>query len=413
MCLHRMWKHLKACRYRKGMVIIMKKRTAVLFAVLLAVGMLAGCGNEAEQNTEGTTGTEQTVEQTTENTGANESTDATQNTADVETVLLKDMDVAQYVSFSSDYTGLAISVAAREVVTDEDVNAFALQVYSGSATAEAGGITDRAVEIGDNINLDYAGYEDGVAFEGGTATNQTLVIGSGSFIEGFEEGLVGVMPGETVDLNLSFPENYYNADMAGKAVVFTVTVNFIYPAAFEDMTDETVAVITGGEQTTVDAFVAYCKEYLEYEAEYEYTVAKQNAVISALEAIAVVESVPAEVTAKYVENVMLSLNSQAAQYGVDADSLCSYFYGMDAASYAAQAAESSARQGMYLQHIANEQNLNVNDADLETELAAFAEENGVTVDDLLVKSTKEDFREYFTFERVADFVFDNAQVTEN
>ncbi len=88
-------------------------------------------------------------------------------------------------------------------------------------------VTDRAIKQGDVANIDYAGYKDGVAFDGGTAQGQDLEIGSGQFIPGFEEGLVGVKPGKTVDLNLTFPENYGSADLAGQDVVFTVTVNYI------------------------------------------------------------------------------------------------------------------------------------------------------------------------------------------
>ncbi len=80
---------------------------------------------------------------------------------------------------------------------------------------------------GDIANIDYVGKKDGVAFDGGTAEGYDLEIGSGSFIDGFEDGLIGVEIGETVDLNLTFPEGYQSAELAGKAVVFTVTVNYV------------------------------------------------------------------------------------------------------------------------------------------------------------------------------------------
>ncbi len=83
------------------------------------------------------------------------------------------------------------------------------------------------VAKGDVANIDYEGKKDGVAFEGGTAKGYDLEIGSGSFIDGFEDGLIGVEIGKTVDLNLTFPENYSSADLAGKAVVFTVKVNYV------------------------------------------------------------------------------------------------------------------------------------------------------------------------------------------
>ena len=162
------------------------------------------------------------------------------------------------MTLTAEYKGLALTIAPRAEVTDEQVDELARSVYNDALTAEYG-ITDRAVAVGDKVNINYAGTQDGVAFEGGTADNQSLVIGSGSFIEGFEDGLVGVMPGETVELNLTFPEDYMNADMAGVEVVFTVTVNFIYLSADDTMQDEAIAVMSDGEYATIDAFKMYCR----------------------------------------------------------------------------------------------------------------------------------------------------------
>ncbi|MGN1148085.1 MAG: trigger factor [Lachnospiraceae bacterium] len=392
----------------------MKKKLAVVLSALLAASVLAGCGKEADTNPGETT---ETVIQTTESaeTGMQTTEDSgVQDTDAVESVYLRDVDVAQYLTLTSDYKGLPLMVSPKAEVTAESVASLALNAYNSSVTAENGGIIDRAVAVGDTINLDYAGKEDGVAFDGGTAAGQSLEIGSGSFIPGFEDGLVGVMPGETLDLDLIFPQDYFNADMAGKAVVFTVTVNFIYPSSREEMKDEIISAITAGEYATVDAFIDYCQEYLEYNADYEYQAAKENAVIAALEEIAEFESVPEGLVAKYAGNIQMSLDSQAAQYGVDADTFCLYFYQMDSASYIEQASEASARQAMVFQYIANEENLNVSDEELDESLQSFVEENGLgTVEELLASADKEEFREYFMFEKVADFVFENAQVAEN
>lgn len=86
--------------------------------------------------------------------------------------------------------------------------------------------SNAGAQNGDTVVIDFAGYMDGVQFEGGTATNFPLVLGSGQFVPGFEEQLIGMEKGETRDINITFPENYY-PEMAGKDVVFTVTVNEI------------------------------------------------------------------------------------------------------------------------------------------------------------------------------------------
>ncbi|MBQ9136754.1 MAG: trigger factor [Lachnospiraceae bacterium] len=350
----------------------MKKKIAAIFALLLAVGTLAGCGDGD---------------------------------------LLQDVKVSKYIKFSQPYTGLNLTIPAQEAVTDEDIEWIALNAYANAVTAEDG-VTNRAVELGDTVNIDYSGAEDGVAFEGGTATDQSLAIGSGSFIDGFEDGLIGVMPGETVELNLTFPENY-NPEMAGKSVVFTVTVNYIYPGSISDMKDEVVAEMTGGEFTNVEDFLGYCREYLEFNANYDYTISRENEVISALEAIVVCEEAPEKLVARYAANVRASLEEQATQYGVDVETFCSYYYQSDAETYINEMAEASAKQAMMFQYIANEEGLNVSDEELETSLQKFAEENGVdSVETLLQTTEREEFREYFMFEKVVDFIIANGNVTE-
>lgn len=387
----------------------MQKKIAVILTALLTTGVLAGCagknGTQPDVNTPGT------VESSVNGTEESGTAENNGNSA-VQYLQLKDVDVAQYLTFTADYKGLALTVAPRTEVTDAMAEELVLRTYNNFITADNGGITDRAVAVGDTINLDYAGTEDGVAFQGGTATGQTLTIGSGQFIPGFEDGLVGVMPGETVELNLTFPEDY-NPAMAGKEVVFTVKVNFILAATVDEMADSTIATLTNGEYETVEAFTAYCREYLEHSAEYQYKAGMQNAVIAALEKIAECKEVPEGLVAKYAENIRISLDRQAAQFGVTADDFCSYYYGMDAESYAAQASEASARQAMIFQYIANEENLNISDDELAESIQKFADENGyASVDELLASEDKEELREYFMFEKVVDFIYNNAQVTE-
>lgn len=387
----------------------MKEKLAAVLSAVLIISMLAGCGKAADGDlgNNGETGTVQTEDKNeTAGTGA-------ADTEAAEKVHLSDIEVENYVTLTADYKGLPLTIAPRAEVTQEQVNALALNVYNGALTAEYG-ITDRAVAVGDNVNINYTGTKDGVAFQGGTADNQSLVIGSGSFIEGFEDGLIGVMPGETVDLNLSFPEEYRkNEELAGQEVVFTVTVNFIYLSDDDTMQDEAIAAMSDGEYATMDAFKEYCRQYLEESADYQYKSGREMAVISALASIAVFESLPEELVAKFEGNVMNTLEKQSAQYGLDVDTFCAYYYQMDAASYAAYAAESGVQQSLIFQYIANEEGLQITDEELEEGLQRFVEENELeSVEALLENEDKEDFREYFMFEKVVDFIFENAQVTE-
>lgn len=191
----------------------MKKRIAGLAALLLGMGLMAGCGAGAETET-----------------SAN----------------LHRMQVDKYVT-PGDYANISVSVAAPEV-SQEQWDELTLAVYQSY-----GGITDRAVEEGDTVDIDYEGRLDGVPFANGTDTGALLTIGSDEFIDGFEDGLIGVMPGETVELELTFPENFRSEEMAGKEVAFTVTVNCILPE-WEDMQDSVIAAQELDEVTTADGF---------------------------------------------------------------------------------------------------------------------------------------------------------------
>lgn len=130
--------------------------------------------------------------------------------------------LSKYITLA-DYKGLKVDTKSDEFkeyynnVISSDVSANDLYVKK----------TEGTVANGDTANIDYTGKKDGVAFDGGTATGYDLEIGSNSFIEGFETGLIGKKIGDTVDLNLTFPENYNSTELAGKVVVFTVKINYV------------------------------------------------------------------------------------------------------------------------------------------------------------------------------------------
>ena len=134
------------------------------------------------------------------------------------------------------YKGLTLEKTKVQKVKPADIDAELSKVQERNARFID--VTDRAVEDGDQVNLDYSGKTDGVAFDGGTAAKQTLVIGSHSFIEGFEEQLVGMSIGETKEINVTFPTEYHSAELAGKPAVFTVTINGITKKELPALDDE-------------------------------------------------------------------------------------------------------------------------------------------------------------------------------
>jgi len=149
-----------------------------------------------------------------------------QETKAGESGIQSDYEVEDYVKLG-DYTGLKVSLPANYEVTDEQVDEYA-QANAKQYFKPVYKDTDKkVVEEGDTVNIDYEGKKDGVAFNGGTAQGHNLTIGSNDFIDGFEEGLVGKKVGKTVKLELTFPAQYGNKDLAGQDVVFTVKINKI------------------------------------------------------------------------------------------------------------------------------------------------------------------------------------------
>ena len=367
----------------------MKKKTLGLLAAILSVCMLAGCG----------------AKDTGDGTGA--ATDAgTESTA------LKDMDVDKDVTLG-EYKGLAVSVDTVEVDEDE-WDTLVNNVYYGNITAENGGIMDRAVETGDTVNIDYEGKKDGVAFDGGTAQGYDLTIGSGNFIAGFEDGLIGVMPGETVDLDLTFPENYGNSDLAGQAVVFTVSVNYIQPAQDGEFSDEIISNFGIDGVTNEEELRQYAYDYLNENAQQNYETNVQQAVMDAFMANNTFTSVPEAMVQKYSDAAESSITSMASAYGVDADTFTQYYYGQDLATFLSTYAEQTAKQDIALQAVANKENLNISDEELDQMLQDRATAAGYdTTSEYIGETSREDYREYFLYDKVLDYLVENAQITNN
>ena len=230
------------------------KRTSLLMAMLLGVSVLfTACGSGS------TTGTESTEPAQTEAGSENENAGGEASPA-VINLSRGDYKASDYVTVK-DYLGLKID--AKEVEpSDEDVKKQIDQFLSSFATDEE--VTGRPVKDGDTVNIDYAGFHNDVQFEGGTAEGYDLGIGSGTFIPGFEEGLIGANIGDTVDLNVTFPDPYpNNTDLAGQPVLFKVTINSIKETVTPDLTDELVAEKT--DYKTVEEYSESIKEDLRNE----------------------------------------------------------------------------------------------------------------------------------------------------
>lgn len=194
---------------------------------------------------------------------------------------IRSYEVEKYVTLGS-YEGMSVEVAGDFEVSEEDVIN-----YINDMLAYYPNYTDtdkQVVEEGDCVNIDYEGKKDGVAFDGGTAQGHVLEIGSNSFIDGFEDGLIGAKVGETRDLNLTFPENYQSAELAGADVVFTVTVNKIVDkeiVTYDELTDDFVTSNFNGMES-VEALYNETKSYMDEDSEENRVVAERAAALDQL-----------------------------------------------------------------------------------------------------------------------------------
>lgn len=370
----------------------MKKKMVGILSTLLAIAMLGGCGEpegSGETNVSEVLGTSETSEMSET------------------TTVLKEMDVEQYVTLG-EYKQISVTVAPIEV-KDEEVEQLARSLYVNAVTEE-NGVKDRAVALGDTVIMDYEGKQDGVAFAGGTAEGASLTIGSGQFIDGFEDGLVGVMPGETVDLNLTFPEQYHSAELAGAEVVFTVTVHYIIP---EQMDDAVIAGMGMEGVTNAEELRSYVYDYIASYNEQTYNSNKESAVFTAFMDGCVFGELPEELLAKYKTLATDIVNQAAKNAGMTAEDYTILYYNMDFDSFVKEYAKEATMQNLAMQAVANKENLNVDDAELESALAEQLTLTGyATEEEYLGNNTKEDFREGIMYDKVFNYLIENAIVTE-
>lgn len=353
----------------------MKKYVRLTLCCAAAVMLASGCGKKSD-----------TVEETT--------TAASETQAEI-------TDKGEVTNLGQ-YKGVEVT-KQDTTVTEADLDQRIASILK--ANPEVTEITDRPAQKGDTVNIDYVGMKDGEAFDGGTAEGYDLELGSGVFIDGFEDGLIGANTGEERSLNLTFPEDYANADLAGQAVVFDVTVNKIEEKKNAILDDAFVQRVS--DFSTVDEFRADTMATLQDEKEQD---AEQQIKNDAFQAA--------------VDNSEYSLNEAAVEqeYNSQVDSYETSFanYGMTIASYAEmlgqtedefketlrKAAETGIKQQLLIQAIAEKEGLTIEDADREN----LAEQFGTDVETLKNAYGDELVDELAMTYKVVDFIADNAVV---
>lgn len=306
-----------------------------------------------------------------------------------------------------EYKGLKVADQPVEV-TDDQINEVVRQNIQFADALEK--VTEGTVEDGDTANIDYEGKLDGEAFDGGTAKGYDLVIGSHSFIDGFEDGLIGVTVGETVDLPLTFPENYGNADLAGKEVVFTVTVNEI--KRMPELTDELASTISDGEYKDAAGYRDSIRADLEEQAQAQRDMMLKSDLLTQVASGSEVKEYPQEMVDYGVANMDTYYRGMAEQYAMEFEEFLSSFLGMTEEDFSEQvvlATQQNLQQEMYLKAIAETEGIEVTDEDL----AEAAKEFGFETTEEFIAAYGEDVvRISVLQDKTLDFLLENAVITE-
>ncbi|WP_301402799.1 trigger factor [Staphylococcus haemolyticus] len=310
-----------------------------------------------------------------------------------------------------DYKGLEIEKQDSEL-TDEDLQE-AID-HSLGHLADMVVKEDGAVENGDTVNIDFDGYVDGEQFEGGQADGYDLEIGSGSFIPGFEDQLVGVKTGEEKDVVVTFPEEYHAEELAGKEATFKTKVNEIKYKEVPELDDE-IANELDSDANSVDEYKENLRKRLsEQKAEEAENVEKEEAINKATDNATI--DIPQAMIDTELDRMVQEFGQRIQQQGLD---LQTYFQisGQDESQLREQMkddAEQRIKTNLTLSVIADKENIEATDEDIDKELEKMSKQFNISVED--IKNTlgntdiiKNDVR----IQKVIDLLRDNAKYVES
>ena len=276
------------------------------------------------------------------------------------------------------YKGLSIK-QDRHLITDEEVDRNLHRLLQQNKRIAV--ISDRPTENGDEIVLDYAGFCDGEQFAGGTAENQTLVLGSGTFIPGFEEQLLDKVPGEEVTVKVTFPEAYHADNLAGKEAEFKCKIQQIRVSTPYEL-DDTFAKEVGGCDTLAE-MQQKLKESLQAYADDRGEMDMQDRLLRQAAATLDYTVDPLELE-KAVDEQMHILEAQLAQQGLNLDMYCSFMQTTpaDLRNDAYPAAEAALRNFAAVDRIVELEKLEATQQEIGEAIALICRQNGMTAEQL-------------------------------
>ncbi|MDF2594967.1 MAG: trigger factor [Clostridia bacterium] len=310
-----------------------------------------------------------------------------------------------------DYKGVEIEVDQLQVEEEEIDKAIAAEAEKNAREIT---VTDRAVEPQDKVIIDFEGFVDGVPFEGGTGTDYSLVIGSKSFIDNFEDQLIGKAIGEEIEVNVTFPEAYHAPELAGKPALFKVTVNSITVKELPEINDDFASDIS--EFDTLDEYKADIRAKLLKQKESNKVSQTEQRAIEAAVKNAKIE-VPEAMIEEQVDRNVKSFSSRMQSQGLQIEQYLQ-FTGQTMENFREnfkKDAESQISTRLVLEKVAEVENITVSEEEIEEELKTIAAQYQMPYEEL-----KESFAAYeqetlsadIKVQKAAKLITDAAKVTE-
>lgn len=306
-----------------------------------------------------------------------------------------------------EYKGLSVDKVSNRV-TAKEVDAKLEEEQKKNARTVV--VEDRAVQDGDEVVLDFEGFVDGVAFEGGKGENYPLTIGSGSFIPGFEEQLIGAEAEKEVEVNVTFPEEYHSEDLAGKAAVFKCTVHEIKAKELPELDDEFAAEVS--EFDTLDAYKADIKAKIKEQKIADGNRKKEDQVVEKAVANATME-IPEAMIDTQVNQMAQDFAQRIQQQGLSMEQYFQ-FTGMTAEKMMEELRPQAVKRietRLVLEAIAKTENIEITDEKIDEELAKMAEVYKMEVEKLkefMGENEKEQMKMDLAVQEAVTFLADNA-----
>lgn len=354
-----------------------KQRKTAILAAAMAVVMLTGCGKGPSQ--------------------------------------VRDLDTSKYVTLGQ-YSGLVVEVNPLVEVTEQMVTDYINSSILASR-GEVVDITDRAVQDNDTVSYTCVGTVDGEVFEGGSTAEGSeweTLIGSGTMIDGFEDGFIGMEIGETKDIVCTFPDPYNpNPDLSGREAVFTVTVSSIKTTIYPELTDEILTELGSSYATTAEARQG-SREYLEAQAQTAYEDNIENEIISAVLVNCEFNADPPKfLLDRNIEAFRANFEMYASMYGMDLNTFLIQLVGITEEQFNEEAqtiAIAACQETLAFEAIADAEGLSdISEEELMQEAEDYVANSGyyTSTDDLFTDVDKDSFRDYLVSQRVIAWLLEN------